>query len=572
VRESNGDDSGRFRIAVVGDLLPKAAYITSSAPPLRAYRASAGAVDSLLSQVPLTFRLDVADPFSDGRLRVDLRIRELRDFRPDLVVEQVPALRALAQLRTQWPTLARLEPAEVRATLARALPVAHWAEVLGALVQEGASSRPSTAPSAPQLPPSSVPSVASGIDALLERVDVGGTPKTPSAGSVSASLIAQVARGGAARVGTATAALAARVDRAFFDLINAIVDHPEWCRLERGWRALRLLLQDAKSPVEVEVLFANPSRPEGLDALFAHLHERNGELEPPPDLIVLEHDLLLDNTAMARVGAWAEVAADLRAPLLVSVAPTTADSDDAGALLQQAGTHEWASWVVIASNGGLLRPPHTVESIRVQNAASRKQDDARASTQEPWNAALLFAPAAYLLARLCARSFTRSRWPSSITGAEDGVLSGFDVHALSDTAAIATERLIGLEKANEWAHRGVMTFASVLNRDTLACIAAPTLAAGSAGSTGPSLSDQLFAARVAGIVLSLGAAIPRDADPKAAEEAAVITLAELFPKDGLRVPTVSATVAAGRLEVTVKTNRFAGTSATELTMDAALTG
>ena len=86
----SGDDTERFRIAVLAPLVPCAEYSVPHPDPDRAD--SAGSA----------LRIEVPDPFraGDNRLRVDLRLGDLASFRPDAIAPQVPALRALQGTRS----------------------------------------------------------------------------------------------------------------------------------------------------------------------------------------------------------------------------------------------------------------------------------------------------------------------------------------------------------------------------------------------------------------------------------------------------------------------------------------
>jgi hypothetical protein len=73
-------------------------------------------------------------------------------------------------------------------------------------------------------------------------------------------------------------------------------------------------------------------------------------------------------------------------------------------------------------------------------------------------------------------------------------------------------------------------------------------------------------------VQQVAAAIPVDTDPRAAEEVARITLAEMFDHAAPAGPEVVTKVdaARGSLTVTVRPRRFAGITVEELTLGAAL--
>lgn len=558
----------RFRIAVLAPLTPRKAYATSGKPATRAYVADGGAVDSLLSQIGVSLKLEVADPLgpSGAHVRVDLRISELRSFRPDALVEQVSALRALAQVRGLLRDLGRknASQSEAVAELKRVLPVPEWAE---ALAQGIGGATSGAKPSAP--PAASTAKKASAIDSLLDQVEVGGSSGDASSGASAtpspkasgfSSLIAQVASGGSSsRTGGANQGTD-RAERAFRALLSSILEHPELRRLERAWRSVRFLLAEAKSPVDLEVIPIDEST---LADGILFLAERPAEVSPPPDLIVLDADVELTETGLRTLEAAGLLGDQLRAPVLVGGSVRDLlDDEDATRALKSVAASEWASWVTLAYNGGLLRSAYTAESSRVRDP--RFEQDAASP------GANVFASAPYLVAALCARSFREIGWPSAIVGPEVGVLTGFDVHSGAGGHAHATEKLVSVEASKKQARRGLLALTSVPNRDAVVCALAPTLAA-AADQGAPTLPDQLFAARFAAAVLQLGTAIPGGTDAKAAEEVAAIALADLFPKHGA-TPTLQVHVKDGALVVTINPRRFAGTSIGELTLEAPLEG
>lgn len=64
--------------------------------------------EAVMREQNLSLKLSVADKLSDNqnqRLECDLKIERMRDFEPDSILEQVPELRKLMELRQQLMTL-----------------------------------------------------------------------------------------------------------------------------------------------------------------------------------------------------------------------------------------------------------------------------------------------------------------------------------------------------------------------------------------------------------------------------------------------------------------------------------
>lgn len=548
--------TSRLRIAVLSPLAPRKAFATTGAPPLRAFTPDGAAIDGLLSQIPVGVKLEVSDPFgasgaSSTKLRVDLSFKGPKSFRPDGIVAQVPALRALAEVPARLRALAgrKASRSEIVRDLAQLLPSAAWAEALAPTATAADAAAPAPATS----------TGSSSIDDILSHTQQA-EPAKPSAFS---SLISQIARGGSAVAVASSGAASDRATRAFGVILSDILDHPELRRLERTWRSVRYLLDAVTSSgaIDVELI---PIDDQNLPDALTYLVERPADVLPTPDLLVLDTEISLTEKGLAALELPALVAERLRAPLVVGARiDDHFDSEETPSLLAAAGATEWAPWVVLAVNGGLVRGPYTEEKLGVPFAQDPAAPGARVFASAPW-----------LVASLVARAFRHDGWPGQITGPEAGMLSGFDVHGVvagGATAMFATEKLVTNEGAQRQARRGICALTSVPNRDSIACIAAPTLAA-AAGGRAPTLADQLFVARIAGIVAGLGEAIPAGTDPASVEQVVQIALAEIFPRNGSGVPLVETKVANDKLEVTITPRRFAGTTMGEVSFEASFEG
>lgn len=552
----------RLKITVLSPLAPRKAYATTGAPPLRAF-APDGGIDGLLGQIPVGVKIEVGDPFggSASKLRVDLTFKGPKSFRTDGIVAQVPALRGLAEVpgRLRELSARKASRSEIVRDLAQILPSAAWAEVLAPTSGTGGAA---PAPAAPA--PSSG---SSSIDDILAHTETSEAPKA----SAFSSLLSQIAKGGSSVPRSSSLAATDLATRAFGSILGEILDHPEVRRLERAWRGARYFLAEASSPIDVEIV---PIDDSNLPEALAYLVERPADVISPPDIVVLDLDIPLNAAGLGALEIPAIVAEQLRAPLVVGARfDDDFDNEETTKALREAGKAEWAPWVVLAANGGLVRGPLAYPPASGgPQAAEKHKVTWSQDTSAP--GARVFASAPWLVATLCARAFKDGGWPAPITGPEAGVLSGFDVHGVvagGATSMFATERLMTNENAQRQARRGILALTSIPNRDNIACIAAPTLAA-AGGDGAPTLADQLFIARVAGVVSSIGAAIPPGTDPASVEQVVGVTLAELFPRHGARIPFLETKVAGDKVAVVVTPRRFAGTTMGEFTLDVPIGG
>jgi type VI secretion system protein ImpC len=586
-----------FRVVVIAELVAGADWSTGRVPALEPRRIDAESFDAVMGQLAPSLAIEVSDPFEGSHppLRVDLLWRDRKSMRPNEIVEQVPALRALVDARRVLEDVAarKLTAEAARSQLARILPRPTWADALvrevrpAPVVKGPAIASPSTP--APRSSPNG--GGTSGLDALLDMVDVSteAEPTPPSARpepgrSQISRVVEAVARSARpapvprAVVGSAPQ----RLDQAFRNLLGAILHHPEVRRLESSWRGLRLLVEhcDRKAGVEIDVVSA------GRDAVSGALH-RLGEADPeraPIDLVVVDQRIAPVAVDLASLENWAGLAGTLLAPIVLGGDPTLlgldsleqvarstsalSASDDGRAMaVRSVAAREASRWVAIVLNDPLVRAPYTRASSRLEQPPYEED----ASDPD----AHVFASGAYVIAALCARSHARLRWPTAITGGRDGVLGNLPVHTVHDRgeeAAVPLQVVPSEDAVREVARAGLTLLTCAPNSDAVVLSRAPVLHRSGAGNgaAGGTLGDQLFVGRFARAVQQVAAAIPAGTDPRAAEEVARIALSEMFDRAAPAGPEVATKVERDALTVTVRPRRFAGVALEELTLGAAL--
>jgi type VI secretion system ImpC/EvpB family protein len=527
--------------------------------------------------------------------------RDRKSLRPNEIVERVPALRALADARRVVQDVANrtLTVDAARAQLTRILPRPAWADALvnevraEARVARAAAATPSAKPAATVQPSSN--GGRGGIDALLDMVDVAAPAEAEaeapdegpaSAGTDLSRMVAAVARSARPKrapraiVGTAPQ----RLEKAFQNLLDAILHHPEVHRLEATWRGLRLLVEscERKSGAEVDVLHA--SREGTADAL-----KRLGDADPerpPVDLVVLDQRVSAAAVDLDLLEKWGGLASTLLAPVVLAGEPemvgldsleqvarstsALSTSEDGRAVaVRGVASREAARWAVIVLNDPLVRAPYTPETSR-QEQPPFAEDPADPDSH-------VFASGAYAVAALCARSHARLRWPTAITGARDGVLGGLPVHTVRDRgteAAIPLEVAPSEDAVKEVARSGITMLTCAPNTDVVVLARVPALhrGGGGQGQTSGTLSDQLFVGRFARAVQQIAAAIPEETDARKGAEVARIALLEMFERAAPSGPEITTKIdgTPASLTVTVRPRRFAGIGLEELTLGAAL--
>jgi type VI secretion system ImpB/VipA family protein len=592
---------GPLRIVVVSGLAAGPDYTTRAAPSTDPIAVDKLSFERLMMQVAPAFAIELRDPFApEGPpLRVDLKWPELKSLRPDGIVEQVSALRGLVEARKIVTQVRdrKLSAEDARAQLARMLPNAAWAD---ALTSEVTTRPASEAPARKAAPAAAAPKAtkASALDALLDKVDVDGdTPKGDGesgegGGAVNepaglSALVAMVARGGKpggargpqALVGSALE----KTERAFGQILGAILLHPEVRRLERAWRGLRLLVEasDSRAGVEIDVVVAQKGAVEDAIRSFAEPTGAQAQ-RAPVDVFLVDHDVDASLEGTTLLSAWAAAARDMHAPIVVNgdvsiLGLTAMDElpkasrrlagydDPRPADAKAAGANEATRWATVAMNGPMLRAAYTPSTSRLREIPFAEAAKDRKSH--------VFGGAAMAIGVLCAKSYAKTGWPCAIVGPVDGIVENLPVHEIEDaghTAAIPLEVICGDDVVKEAARAGVALFTCAPNHDAAVLARAPMFHKKGQPAPTVTLGDQLFVGRFANAVQQVAAAIPSDVPAKAGAEAAEIALAELFANVGHAAPEVRARINGGRLEVTVRPRRFAGVSIEEFGLAAPL--
>jgi type VI secretion system ImpC/EvpB family protein len=429
------------------------------------------------------------------------------------------------------------------------------------------------APEAPPPPSENISHTVGGLGAIVSAVARGarGERKHPRA-----------------VVGSAPE----KVGHAYTRILTDLVQHPEVRRIERAWRGLRLLVEQCDFRAGVEVDVVPVTGPEHVEEALAAL-ARAGATESeraPVDVVVVDSHVDATAVDLDRLARWADIAEQMRAPLLTNGAPGVLGVDSLGAVAKLTrrrstsddprsvavrgfAARDASRWVVLALNGALARAPYTASTSRVRDF-SFAEDAADAESH-------LFVGAALVIAALCAKSYTRTGWPTQIVGPRDGQLGNLPVHEVEDRGqrvAIPLETFVSAEAQGDLAREGFLVLSSAANHDAAIVGKAPVVYRGpTAGARDDApaqatLADQLFIGRFANAVEQLAAAIPADTNASAASEVARATLMELFAGAPPAGPEVDVKVDAAkhRLEVTVRPRRFAGIGIEEVTLGAPL--
>jgi type VI secretion system protein ImpC len=553
-----------FRISVVAEAGARPEFSTGPEPTSAPLSITRTAFDQVMLEIGPSLAIEVDNVFDPGGkpLAVDLRFSSFKSFKPQGVVDQVPALRALVDARRVLERVQKGQSVDTaRDELARILPAGRFTDAL--LRDLSGSGAAAIAPATPAASPT-----GDGLDSLLAKV-----------------AFAPASDGGSAAGGRSAATLteaAARVESAFSALLGSVVEHPEVARLESVWRSLWLLAAEARpeSGVEVELVAVSVDGvTKGLTRVAEAAHRG------PPDLVVLADVVTATARDIGALERWAEIAESLRAPLVVDAAPgllgydsledvarstarISSSNDPRAVLFKSFAAKDSSRWVAVTLNRPLARAAYTADTARIRDISLRGSAGGDR-----------YLYGAFTLAVLAARSFVRFGLGSALTGSEHGRLENLPVHDWDDrgsTCAIPLETFISSETLREIARAGVVALASARNRDAVNVTFAPVVYRGESVARGGDaaapigLGDQLFVGRFSYAVEQLAAAIPAGADPATVADTARVVLHGFFQAAPPAGPEIAARVDGSTLEITVRPRRYAGVGLEEVSFAARL--
>lgn len=400
------DPDSPFRILVLGDFTGRSnRKVSSSLGGRRPILLDLDNFDDVLRDLQPSLRLP----------GLQLAFRELDDFHPDHLYENVDFFQKLAALPYQPPQAAHA---------AAAVPSAG---LLDSILEQHEESGPATAEDANDLP------------AFIRKVTAGHVEERPEAGKVE---------------------WAARKQQAAGERMKTILHHPDFQALEAAWRGLWSLVHGLGDDARVYLLDAT------LEESIAGATDLENIIAAgrEPWALLVGNFVFTESAGDARrLATFARVASAAGAPFLAETQPPA--TDEAPAEWQQLRQSSAASWIGLALPRFLLRLPYGKSTSPTENFKFEEMDGSV-------HAEYLWGNPAFCCARLIGQSFRSHGW--DLRPGMDRRLDGLPLHVYrsgsENVNKPCAEILMSETEADFLMERGYMPLASLKDQDALLVI------------------------------------------------------------------------------------------------------
>lgn len=463
-----------FRVVVMDE------FCGDATPPERAQLVTAASIDDAMSNLGVRIHIAVTNHLASkpAELTAQLRFGSLRDFRPKLLLAQVPELRAVCTLHERLDDLrdGRITTAQLEAELDSVRGMDALLPALQLALQKPASAAPT----------GDDQQTIEGRKLLNELLDMDG-PSEPSAPtppvkpprSALDGAIRSIAGGGGGHNRAGATEAMEQVGQLLAAQLAEIVGAAEVRKLEAAWRGLHFLTTQASGrdgrPVRIEILHATPDTFADVFANQVYEPECDEEPEHALSLSVLGCAVYNNATHLQAIRAVQDESEELQAPLLWSMAPSflgervqqLAKRDSVRAVLDGNGLAKWqglrsdeaARWSSACYNRFLLRLPHEGQIGPCTFTETVQVDDDH-----------LWGAPSYFVAGVIARSVIETGWPTRFTGMPAGSIEGRPL-----ANQIPIEAALSEATVEDLADAGIMALTCVRGRDGVLLLRAPSI-------------------------------------------------------------------------------------------------
>ena len=452
------DEDAPLRITVLGGF-------SGSAAAGRAAYVDVDNFDAVCAGFHATLRI------TDGAGEIELRFQHLDDFHPDRLLQKVPTLTNLVELRTRVanPATADAAAAELR-------------EFLG-------SNAPAPSAESSLAPATAQTESASDLIARLLGKPASGAPAAAApagAKSLVEQLIAKsVAPATVPAASPAQVSLLSTLDAELSKRLRAVMHHRDFQALETAWRGLDFLVRNAGENVKLHALTISRSELEAQVAapgnpLATTVGRTLEQLAPA----VLLSAFCFGEKDTALLGQIAKLAAACGTAFIAG-----GDSDLVGCVSFGAKPNplDWtpspcaafaelrrapdADHLGLALPRFLLRQPYAPDSDAIETFPfSELPAGGAQSAQEDDHECKLWGSAAFLCGQLLLDSFSNEGWEMEL-GGTGGEIGGLPVHTFKQDGGKevtpCAEAWLTDKSADAILSRGLMPVLSVRGRDSV---------------------------------------------------------------------------------------------------------
>ena len=428
-----------FRILVAGN------FSGGSGRNRRAIHVDRDNFDDVLARMAPALRLEF------GTVEVPMAFREIEDFHPDRIFEQLAPFKALRGLRRRLA-----DPSTFREAAAQLLPPA--------------SPRPAAAAN------------VSGADLLREMIgeapQAAASSPAPAKSDFERMLAEMVSKYTIAKDDPRQPELIARTDEAITGEMRTVLHHPAFQSLEAAWRGLYFLVRRLETGDELKIYLMDlPAEalltPEGLAELrHTVVTEGSGTIGSVPWAVIVglysfseDHEGVLSQIA--------GIAQSAGAPFLSGLGPSVVGLKSAFDQLRRSSA---ARWIGLAMPRMLLRMPYGQNSDETETFAFEEM------ASPPEHERYLWGNPALACAYLLGESFSRYGWqmrPGAIRDVDGLPLHLYEVDGEKRLKPCA-EILMTEEAAELLLDRGYIPLASIKDSDRVRVVRFQSMASPSA--------------------------------------------------------------------------------------------
>jgi hypothetical protein len=448
-----------FKILAMAPFLPPDPSSNHTSP----VRVEPLELDRAIEALQPTFSIPLPRAWYPPPENLEIRIRKLKDFHPDRLVQTIPVLKNICAAKdyVQESGKKGLSADDINTGLRR------WPDLPPIKIEP-----------APQKPSQT----RSSIDSILDMVDLPDS----SGGNATES------KDGIAQL-----------EDLLQNILKSVLLNDTFSMLESSWRGLRLLLQhiDHNADLAVEIV---PVNADTLDQTIEWLTPQL--IEDMPSLLLVDLSFSSSPRSLSLLEQIAKLAEILLIPAIVGLAPSFFHLDKWHDLkklaylphyLQEPPYSKWqrlkqssaARWLVSTCNGFLSRYPYGSENpprrVRFQEGK------------------YLWANPVWALASLVVQSFTKTGWPTRFADWRQFRIKDLPLNASDPNTMIPTEIHLDRDRMDQMIRSGIIPLTSMANKDFVFAPAETTVG-------GDALSYQLFVSRMTQLILWCRDNLPRD--------------------------------------------------------------